>query len=93
MARQGSKLMQAARARDTQDQQTQTCKNCWAEKPIYLDACPHCGHAVMTAKTVPNVSARKVPKAQPEFVCSDCGGDISELDKACPHCGASIKDN
>lgn len=25
-----------------------------------------------------------------EFVCSDCGGSISENNKACPHCGAPI---
>jgi len=35
--------------------------------------------------------ARKVSKAKPEFVCSDCGGYISEDDKACPHCGAPIE--
>ena len=34
---------------------------------------------------------REVPKAKPEFVCSDCGGDISAEDTACPHCGAPIE--
>ncbi len=38
------------------------------------------------------VNARKVPKeAEPEFVCSDCGRDISADDKVCPHCGALIE--
>ena len=38
------------------------------------------------------VNARKVPKeAEPEFVCSDCGRDISADDKTCPHCGAPIE--
>lgn len=36
--------------------------------------------------------ARKVPKVEAEFVCSDCGGDITVQDKVCPHCGAPIED-
>ena len=35
--------------------------------------------------------ARKVPKLESEFVCSDCGGDITMQDKVCPHCGAAIE--
>ncbi len=38
-------------------------------------------------------TARKVPKAESEFVCSNCGGDISEKDNVCPHCGAPIEDD
>jgi len=36
-------------------------------------------------------TARKVPRAESQFVCSDCGGDIAEDDKKCPHCGARIE--
>ena len=39
----------------------------------------------------PSLIARKVPTGTPEFVCSDCGGDISADDKVCPHCGAVIE--
>ena len=35
--------------------------------------------------------ARKVPKVESEFVCSDCGGDITADMKVCPHCGAAIE--
>lgn len=35
--------------------------------------------------------ARKVPKAESDFVCSDCGGDITADMKVCPHCGAAIE--
>lgn len=38
-------------------------------------------------------TARKAPKAVAEFVCSDCGGDITEDAKVCPHCGAPIEDD
>lgn len=50
---------------------------------------------------VPDVSAMspaerapsrgKVSRTEPDFVCSDCGEDISEEDKVCPHCGAAIE--
>lgn len=39
------------------------------------------------------VTARKAPKTAPEFVCSDCGGDLTEDAKVCPHCGAPIEDD
>jgi rubrerythrin len=38
------------------------------------------------------VVARKAPKVVSEFVCSDCGGDITEDAKVCPHCGAPIEE-
>ncbi len=38
------------------------------------------------------LTAHKAPKAVAEFVCSDCGGDITEDTKVCPHCGAPIED-
>ncbi len=34
---------------------------------------------------------RKVSKTEAGFVCSDCGGDITEEDRVCPHCGAAIE--
>ena len=30
-------------------------------------------------------------KRKAKFVCSDCGGDISEDSKVCPHCGSPIE--
>jgi hypothetical protein len=39
----------------------------------------------------PSSAVRKVPKVKSDFVCSDCGGDVSKNDKACPHCGAAIE--
>ncbi len=30
-------------------------------------------------------------KGKAKFVCSDCGGDISEDAKVCPHCGSPIE--
>ncbi len=30
-------------------------------------------------------------KRSAKFVCSDCGGDISEDAKVCPHCGSPIE--
>ncbi len=42
-------------------------------------------------RSPPPSAVRKVPRAKSEFVCSDCGGGISETDKACPHCGAAIE--
>lgn len=44
-----------------------------------------------TAKGAPTLTTRKLPKTEPRFVCSDCGGDISDEDKVCPHCGAAIE--
>jgi len=31
-------------------------------------------------------------KPKSKFVCSDCGGDISEETAVCPHCGSPIED-
>ena len=35
--------------------------------------------------------AREGAKTNPDFVCSDCGGDISVDAKACSHCGSPIE--
>ncbi len=37
-------------------------------------------------------TAQKKPKAESEYVCSDCGGSITANDKTCPHCGAAIEE-
>lgn len=39
----------------------------------------------------PPLVARKAPKAKADFVCSDCGGDLTADMKVCPHCGAAIE--
>jgi hypothetical protein len=38
-----------------------------------------------------NPSDRTASTTEPGFVCTDCGGDISEEDRVCPHCGAAIE--
>ena len=48
-------------------------------------------HRSVLETSAPPVNARKVTKAESEFVCSDCGRDISADDKTCPHCGAPIE--
>lgn len=63
---------------------------------LFLDG-PHMQAPVLILGRGPEVGAsglraRKVPKVESEFVCSDCGGDITVQDKVCPHCGAAIED-
>ncbi len=54
--------------------------------------------SVVAIDTKSEISLERLPppvaKSKPEakFVCSDCGGDISENAVVCPHCGSSIED-
>jgi hypothetical protein len=59
--------------------------------PVLFCDGPHTLAPILILRKSSVITARKVPQAKPEFVCSDCGGDITEEDKVCPHCGAPIE--
>ncbi len=46
---------------------------------------------IPAAESPTSVRARRRPKSEAAFVCSDCGGDLTEDMKVCPHCGAPIE--
>ncbi len=63
-------------------------------KPILFCDGPHMlGPVLILERVIHDNDKPFAPRkaGNSEFVCSDCGGDISEVDRVCPHCGALIE--
>lgn len=79
------------KGKTTDDKKKMECPECGAVVDLGTKICPGCDHSFGKERsTLRTKKGKKAEKQGEVFMCSICGGDVTEKESKCPDCGAEF---